>query len=68
MNDIAEQPKTLSVPDAGMKYFELKRHAAYAAARRGDIPVIKIGRYRRVPVAALERISLPEVRTKKDAA
>jgi hypothetical protein len=45
----------MSVPEAGQKYFDLGRNAAYEAARRGDIPTIKIGRLLRVPVVALER-------------
>jgi excisionase family DNA binding protein len=48
--------KTLTVPEAGRRYFNLERDAAYAAAKRGDIPVIKIGRTLRVPIAALDRM------------
>jgi hypothetical protein len=48
--------KTLSVPVAGREYFELSRGAAYAAARRGLIPTIRIGGEIRVPVVALERM------------
>jgi hypothetical protein len=51
-----DQPKTLTVPEAGRVYFDLGRNASYAAARRGDIPTIKIGRLLRVPVVALERL------------
>jgi helix-turn-helix protein len=47
---------TMSVPEAGKRYFGLCRNAAYDAAARGDIPVIKIGRLLRVPVRALERM------------
>jgi len=50
------QPKTLTVPEAGRVYFDLGRNASYEAARRGDIPTIRIGRLLRVPVAALERM------------
>jgi hypothetical protein len=50
-----DQPKTLTVPEAGRVYFDLGRNASYEAARRGDIPTIKIGRLLRVPVVALER-------------
>ena len=50
-----DPPKTLSVPQAGREYFDLGRNASYEAARRGDIPTIKIGRLLRVPVVALER-------------
>src|SRR5437870_2858717 len=49
-----EAPITISVPEAGKRYFGLCRNAAYDAAARGDIPVIKIGRLLRVPVRALE--------------
>ena len=50
------QPKTLTVPEAGRLYFDLGRNASYEAARRGDIPTIRIGRLLRVPVVALERM------------
>ena len=48
--------KTLSVPVAGRLYFGLSRGASYEAARRGELPVIRIGRLLRVPVVALERM------------
>ena len=48
------EPRTLSVPEAG-KWLGLGRNAAYEAARRGDIPTIRIGRLLRVPIIALER-------------
>ena len=51
-----DEPKTLTVPEAGRVYFDLGRNASYEAARRGDIPTIKIGRLLRVPVVALERM------------
>jgi hypothetical protein len=51
MNDL---PLTMTVPEAGKLYFGLSRNASYAAAERGDIPVIKIGKLLRVPVRALE--------------
>jgi hypothetical protein len=46
---------TISVPEAGKRFFGLSRNGSYAAADRGDIPVIRIGRLLRVPVRALER-------------
>ena len=49
-------PKTITVPDAGREYFGLSRNAAYAAAQRGDIPTIKIGKLLRVPVIAMEKM------------
>jgi hypothetical protein len=48
-------PKTMSVPEAGRVYFDLSRNGSYEAAKRGDIPVIRIGRLLRVPIAVLER-------------
>ena len=51
-----DQPKTLTVPEAGRRYFDLGRNASYQAARRGDIPTIRIGKLLRVPVMAMERI------------
>ena len=51
-----EAPLTLSVPEAGEKYFGLSRKGAYGAAARGDLPVIRIGRLIRVPVRALEKM------------
>ncbi|HXW29764.1 MAG TPA: hypothetical protein VEK55_10395 [Xanthobacteraceae bacterium] len=50
-----DDPKTLTVPEAGRRYFDLGRNASYEAARRGDIPTIRVGRLLRVPVIALER-------------
>ena len=47
--------KTMTVPEAGRIYFGLGRNGSYYAAKRGDIPTIKIGRLLRVPVAAMER-------------
>ena len=53
---MAEDPLTISVPEAGRRYFNLSRKASYAAAGRGDIPTIRIGRLLRVPVRALEQM------------
>jgi len=53
MND--ETPLTITVQEAGKKYFGLSRDASYRAAQRGDIPTIRVGRLLRVPVAAMER-------------
>jgi hypothetical protein len=49
-------PLTLTVPEAGKRYFDLSRNASYAAAARGEIPTVKIGRLLRVPVRACERM------------
>ena len=47
-------PKTITVPRAGAEYFGLSRGASYEAAKRGEIPTIRIGKLLRVPVRALE--------------
>jgi hypothetical protein len=51
-----QTPQTLSVPQAGKRYFGLSRNASYAAAQRGQLPIIRIGRLLRVPVRAMERM------------
>ena len=48
--------KTMTVPDAGRIYYGLSRNGSYEAAKRGDIPTIKIGKLLRVPVRALEEM------------
>jgi hypothetical protein len=61
-----DDPKTLSVPEAGWKYFRLGRNASYEAAKRGELPVIEIGARKRVPVIALDRM-LAEAAVQKKA-
>jgi Helix-turn-helix domain len=51
-----EAPLTLSVPEAGRRYFGLSKKGSYDAMRRGEIPTIKIGKLWRVPVRAMERL------------
>jgi hypothetical protein len=53
---MAESPLTISVPEAGRKYFGLSRNASYAAAARGDIPTIRIGKLLRLPVRTLDQM------------
>jgi excisionase family DNA binding protein len=52
--------RTLSVPEAA-ELLGIGRNQAYAAAKRGDIPTIKIGKRMLVPVAALERVLSGEI-------
>ena len=54
MSDALAECKTLSVPNAGKLYFDLSRNASYDAVKRGQIPVVKIGRKYRVPIAAMD--------------
>jgi hypothetical protein len=51
---MSDQPLTISVPEAGRRYFGLSRNGSYAAAERGDIPTIQVGRLKRVPVRAMD--------------
>jgi hypothetical protein len=64
-----EKPKTLSVPEAGKKYFDLCPGTSYEAARRGELPVIRVGRRVRVPVRALEAMldSATTIRDRSEA-
>jgi excisionase family DNA binding protein len=55
------QRVTISVPEAGKK-LGIGRNAAYEAARRGEIPVIRLGKRIVVPTAAFEKMLA--VRTK----
>jgi hypothetical protein len=54
MSEEVVAPLTISVPEAGKRYFGLSRNGSYVAAARGEIPTVKIGRLLRVPVRALE--------------
>lgn len=47
--------KTMSVGEAA-QVLGISRNSAYTAARRGEIPTIKIGRLVLVPTAALDRM------------
>ena len=54
--EVEKDAKTLSVPRAGKKYFNLSPGGSYAAAARGDLPTVRIGRLLRCPIIALERM------------
>jgi excisionase family DNA binding protein len=58
MND--EVCKTLTVPEAG-RALGLGRHGAYEAVKRGDIPVIRLGKLMRVSKAWLARVLEGEI-------
>jgi hypothetical protein len=53
--DEALSRPTISVPDAGKLFFGLARNAAYEAAKRGDIPTVKIGGKKMAVVTAIAR-------------
>jgi hypothetical protein len=57
MKEMSENgPMTISVPEAGRRYFGLSRNASYMAAARGELPTVRMGRLLRVPIRALERM------------
>jgi excisionase family DNA binding protein len=60
MNNEMER-KVLTVPEAGAQ-LGLGRNASYDAARRGDIPTIKLGKLLRVPKLAIERMLDPSTK------
>ena len=47
--------RTITIPEVA-KLLGIGRNQAYEAARRGEIPVIKIGKRLLVPLVALERM------------
>jgi len=51
----AQEPETISVPQAGRR-LGIGPSAAYEAARRGDIPILQFGRRKVVPVRAFSRL------------
>jgi hypothetical protein len=56
--DVPEVPievLVMTVPEAGAK-LGLSREASYAAAKRGDIPTISIGKLKKVPVVRFNRL------------
>ena len=53
--DLPKKLPVTTVPKAGKAYFGLGTSASYEAARRGDIPTIRIGRLLFVSIAAMER-------------
>jgi hypothetical protein len=46
---------TMSVPEAGETFYGLSKNASYEAAKRGEIPTIKVGRLLRVPIHLMYR-------------
>lgn len=54
-DSLTNQSLTYSIPEAG-KRAGLGRNAAYAAARRGEIPIIRLGSKMRVPAARWDRL------------
>lgn len=53
--EAAERPSVLTIEEAA-QLMRIGRNSAYEAARRGEIPTVRIGRRLLVPRAALERM------------
>ncbi len=47
---------TISVQEAGRRYFNISKNASYQAAAAGQIPTIRVGRLLRVPIKAMEKL------------
>ena len=62
---MTEQAKAWTAPvyEAGREYFGLSRSGSYAAARRGDLPTIKIGGRVLANIPAIRRMFEPEEQT-----
>ncbi len=54
MNDSVTR-LTVTMPEAA-KLLGIGRNTAYEAARRGEIPIVRIGKRLLVPVSALDRL------------
>jgi hypothetical protein len=57
VSDDVEHVEHLSIAEAGKRYFGLSVNGSYLAAKRGDLPWVKIGSRKRVPIAALQHLT-----------
>jgi excisionase family DNA binding protein len=55
MDKEKSERSVMSITEAGRR-LDISRDAAYAAARRGDIPTLRIGRLLKVPRVRFERM------------
>jgi hypothetical protein len=51
-----EKPLTISVPEAGRRYFGASRNVSYDLAKDGSIPTLKVNGRFRVVVAVMDRL------------
>jgi hypothetical protein len=62
----------MTVPEAGKYFLGLSKNASYDAAKRGDIPTIRVGRLLRVPIhlmhLKLDRAAEKTAEQKEEAA
>ena len=60
LEELKKRPST-DVPTAGREFYGLGVSASYAAARRGEIPTLRLGKKLIVPIAAvLKQLSITE--------
>jgi len=64
---VTESPSPVMTVEEAGRYLRLSRGSAYEAARRGDIPTLRIGRRLLVPRGALERLLASAGKAQPDA-
>jgi hypothetical protein len=47
---------TCPVPEAGKRFFGMSKSGSYAAARRGDLPTVRVGGKVLANIPAIERM------------
>jgi hypothetical protein len=67
MSHIEDRP-TMSVPEAGRRFFGIGENAAYAAARAGEIPCVRIGNRIFASVPAIQQMLLDAGKARKTEA
>ena len=50
-----ETTETITVPEAGRRYYGIGKVSSYKAAKAGLIPTIRVGHLLRVPVRLMEK-------------
>ena len=56
-----ETIESISIPEAGRRFLGIGANASYRAAARGEIPFVKIGKIKRVPIKLMEaRMARPD--------
>src|SRR5262245_38330005 len=66
MNEEVVAPLTISVPEAGKRYFGLSRNGSYGAAARGETPPSRLAGSCASPCAPWKRCSTAQVRRRSE--
>ncbi len=64
---MSDERKAIPLKEAARRFLGMSAPTAYAAAKKGDIPTIRIGNRFFVPVAALDRMLDTASETKETA-